>query len=335
MLARRKIPVINDFAVAEDAHDHRKTRQLRRILGGSFFEGWWCLTRLWRFAACRGGADATWDGVLGSDPQAIEGEADWTGMPGTFLQALMDVGFVEEHAGVYWVHDFHESQPHVQQIIDKMEASRENGKKGGRPKGTEEEPGDNPAETQPKPRETQVNLAEPSEAEAEAEDTGESKKEIHVASPPAADPPPSKAPPAWMSDLVTDWKATANACGFLGAQSVDLTPKRKAALARKPAGWRDRAFRALEHLRDGHDPFLSGENDRGWKAGFDWLLTGDNVTKILEGNWDPKEAKPKGGKLSNGATAQLVADRFTEHFKRMDAGEVPDPFRIGDDHGKS
>jgi hypothetical protein len=37
-------------------------------------------------------------------------------------------------------------------------------------------------------------------------------------------------------------------------------------------------------------PFLSGDNDRGWRADFDWLISNDtNLVKILEGKYDVKK----------------------------------------------
>jgi hypothetical protein len=33
-------------------------------------------------------------------------------------------------------------------------------------------------------------------------------------------------------------------------------------------------------------PFCMGQNDRGWKASFDWFLTPDAVVKIIEGKYD-------------------------------------------------
>ncbi len=44
--------------------------------------------------------------------------------------------------------------------------------------------------------------------------------------------------------------------------------------------------------------FCTGQNDRGWKADFDWLLNESNLVKVLEGKYDdPAAAKPpeKGG----------------------------------------
>ena len=44
--------------------------------------------------------------------------------------------------------------------------------------------------------------------------------------------------------------------------------------------------------------FCTGQNDRHWKADFDWLLNESNLVKVLEGKYDnPAAAKPpeKGG----------------------------------------
>lgn len=44
--------------------------------------------------------------------------------------------------------------------------------------------------------------------------------------------------------------------------------------------------------------FCAGQNDRHWKADFDWLLNESNLVKVLEGKYDnPAAAKPpeKGG----------------------------------------
>ncbi len=41
-------------------------------------------------------------------------------------------------------------------------------------------------------------------------------------------------------------------------------------------------------------PFCRGENDRGWKAGPEWLLKPSTLTRILEGSFDGTSAKPSG-----------------------------------------
>lgn len=55
----------------------------------------------------------------------------------------------------------------------------------------------------------------------------------------------------------------------------------------------DEAFRKAQS-----SSFCTGQNDRHWKADFDWLLNESNLVKVLEGKYDnPAAAKPpeKGG----------------------------------------
>jgi hypothetical protein len=40
--------------------------------------------------------------------------------------------------------------------------------------------------------------------------------------------------------------------------------------------------------------FLKGGNDRNWSATFDWLIKDSNMAKVLDGNYDNKEAIPNG-----------------------------------------
>ena len=50
----------------------------------------------------------------------------------------------------------------------------------------------------------------------------------------------------------------------------------------------DEAFRKAQA-----SSFCTGQNDRHWKADFDWLLNENNLVKVLEGKYDnPAEAKP-------------------------------------------
>ena len=39
----------------------------------------------------------------------------------------------------------------------------------------------------------------------------------------------------------------------------------------------EKAFRTVENT-----PFLRGENDRGWRAAFDWIIKPANFLKVLE-----------------------------------------------------
>lgn len=59
------------------------------------------------------------------------------------------------------------------------------------------------------------------------------------------------------------------------------------------ARWKDlgknlEAFRDLFEKTEASD-FLTGTNDRGWRADFDWLMKPANATKVLEGNYDNRD----------------------------------------------
>jgi hypothetical protein len=41
----------------------------------------------------------------------------------------------------------------------------------------------------------------------------------------------------------------------------------------------------------GESEFLNGQNDKAWKADFEWLMRPQNFLKVLEGKYDKKEAK--------------------------------------------
>lgn len=48
----------------------------------------------------------------------------------------------------------------------------------------------------------------------------------------------------------------------------------------------------------GNSSFLNGDNDRRWKADFDWIFNPTNFLKILEGKYDKKEQEIKKSKLA-------------------------------------
>lgn len=55
--------------------------------------------------------------------------------------------------------------------------------------------------------------------------------------------------------------------------------------------------------------FLKGENNRKWKANFDWLINETNFAKVLDGNYDDKRgngASPEQGESRKPTTGQNV-----------------------------
>jgi hypothetical protein len=80
----------------------------------------------------------------------------------------------------------------------------------------------------------------------------------------------------------------------LGLPSIShLSPQRRHTLMLRLndlggiEGWRA----MIEIL--GKSPHLLGENERGWKASFDWILKPANLTKVMEGNYVRAKTNPR------------------------------------------
>ncbi|MCZ7405384.1 MAG: hypothetical protein O8C67_10715 [Candidatus Methanoperedens sp.] len=83
--------------------------------------------------------------------------------------------------------------------------------------------------------------------------------------------------------------------------------------------WRDIFSRVTK------SPFLIGENDRGWKASFDWVMKPTNLTKIVEGNYDQvsNPNKPKTGMDAVRAMAEEALPRNQMAGGEDDEGNLP------------
>ena len=96
-----------DFRLKVGYIDHRKTKKLRLRCGS---EGVDCHIRLISETA-----QNNTDGVLyGMDREDVEVTAGWTGAPGIFTQALIDIKFLDIlEDGNFKMHDWEENQPWV------------------------------------------------------------------------------------------------------------------------------------------------------------------------------------------------------------------------------
>jgi len=112
------------------------------------------------------------------------------------------------------------------------------------------------------------------------------------ASIPEPEPEPYKLPPivspAENQDAKDLWNQMAERAGLAKVQRLTET-RRKALAARLKEcdgleGWKD----ALAKVEA--SPFLTGENDRNWKADFDFVVRSAKFTKIMEGSFDGKRA---------------------------------------------
>ena len=65
-------------------------------------------------------------------------------------------------------------------------------------------------------------------------------------------------------------------------------------------------------------PFCRGQNDRGWKMDFDFLIENDtNLTKVLEGKYGPPDPAPR--LVQEMSIEEALGDFLPPEF-RMKAG---------------
>lgn len=64
-----------------------------------------------------------------------------------------------------------------------------------------------------------------------------------------------------------------------------LSDKRKAAIKRLMNNHKEEEIKEAFTIAES-TPFLKGDNNRGWKANFDWLINETNFIKVIEHNYD-------------------------------------------------
>lgn len=109
-------------------------------------------------------------------------------------------------------------------------------------------------------------------------------------------------------------------------EAIKLSQKRKASIkARlKDVGGLDGWSKLLQKVSA--SPHCTGQNNRGWKADLDFIITESKFINIIEGKYDgPKfnngnGGSPNGGGMAGGGTAEEIADRATRYANRRAAG---------------
>lgn len=151
------------------------------------------------------------------------------------------------------------------------ERNRENGKRGGRPKTVSKKPKENPVGSQSdasgNPVVTLTTNHKPLTTNQEPiiEDTSSDDDTLTV------------------DDVVGAWNELAADRKLPLVKKVNATRRRQIQARIKeydPDDW-SKAMGAIYNSK-----FLCGENDRGWKADFDFLLNPNKFVKLVEGSYD-------------------------------------------------
>ncbi len=108
-------------------------------------------------------------------------------------------------------------------------------------------------------------------------------------------------PSSPSKDLFDLWNKTAEGTPLSKVRELSSTRAKKCTARlkeRNPEEW------VAIFQRIAESPFLCGQNDRGWKADFDWIIANDgNAGKVLEGKYD-----------RTGSTSKPSDSRYNEIF---------------------
>lgn len=123
----------------------------------------------------------------------------------------------------------------------------------------------------------------------------EEKTDAGASSPQAADTEEDVREERVPYDRIRDmWNETCK--GLLNVHVLSKSRKSKIKTRVAEMGGLEKAMETIGKLfaKVSESKFLNGDNDRSWKAGFDWLFENDkNWVKVMEGNYDNRE--PNGG----------------------------------------
>lgn len=85
-------------------------------------------------------------------------------------------------------------------------------------------------------------------------------------------------------DIISEWNSFTWKLSKLKALNTERKKHLKIRIKEHGREELSNAFKKVQ----GSD-FLQGENDRNWKANFDWVINSSNFVKIIEGNYDNKQ----------------------------------------------
>jgi hypothetical protein len=139
-----------------------------------------------------------------------------------------------------------------------------------------------------------------------------------------SDPPADK---NQDSELVLgEWnRAMGQACRWTDKRLVAFRQRWKSQF------WRDNWQAAVQ--RAASSSFCRGESGGGWAANFEWFLKPDTVTKLLEGNYDDREAKQKPKLVTFGQQRQQNTLDLLERLKAQDEAAAAAGLFIGHEDG--
>ena len=143
------------------------------------------------------------------------------------------------------------------------------------------------------------------------------KTDAGASSPPTADTEEDVRKERVPYDRIRDlWNETCK--GFNNVHTLSKSRKAKISVRVTEMGGVEKAMETIEKLfrKVNESKFLNGDNDRSWKASFDWLFENDkNWVKVMEGNYDNRE--PNGGHMERMNTNMTNFNNEETRYERF------------------
>ena len=143
------------------------------------------------------------------------------------------------------------------------------------------------------------------------------KTDAGASSPPTADTEEDVRKERVPYDRIRDlWNETCK--GFNNVHTLSKSRKAKISVRVTEMGGVEKAMETIEKLfrKVSESKFLNGDNDRSWKASFDWLFENDkNWVKVMEGNYDNRE--PNGGHMERMNTNMTNFNNEETRYERF------------------
>ncbi len=263
----------NDMRLDLNFVDHPKVKRLIRVAG---HEGFYGLIRLFSMAG-RLYTDGVFSGCTKED---LDDFADWNG-EGSLVEHLLEVRFLIENKGLFSINDWKEHQP----WLAGAKARSEKAKKAAKARWSQS---DTPEGDSFNGNATSM-LGACGEHGASNADGNAGSNAPSPSPSPSPSPLPSPSPIPYQSFL----DHYNESCTSL-PRAIKVNDKRKGLIKAVVGEYGEEAVKEVLSKVEEY-PFLTGENDRGWKADFEWLMNRNNLLKVMEGRYERKPKKLKEG----------------------------------------
>ena len=264
----------------DDLKDHPKTKQLARVLKISVPTAIGHLNCLWWWAM-----KYAPDGNLSKYKNDDIAEAMlWDGKSVKIVNSLVSCGFLDKEDSCLTIHDW---KIYGGKLFEKRE--REKNRKQNERK-TPLEPFDINKPSGGHPQDIQRTSIAREDKRREEKIIKDYKKLPPTPIDGGADSElidhenvtPTKSDPVPYSEIMALYNSTCTSLPKI--QRID--GKRKRAVAARYKTYKGMgAFKVLFEKAE-HSEFLRGENDRNWRADFDWIIAPTNMAKVIEGRYD-------------------------------------------------